>query len=53
MRVFWEIVERMDQSGFSLKRQVEKLRDKDSFRVRMEKAVAEVRPPQRAITFDD
>lgn len=53
MRAFWELVERLDRTAWAATAKVEKLRQQDSYRARIERSMEHVRPPQRAIQFDN
>jgi len=52
MRLFWEIIERVDHQVFRLKDRADVLRKRPALRERVAREVAEVRPPQRVIQLD-
>ncbi len=52
MRAFWNTIEKIDTSSFRGLDRLDKWLGKDTYRERIEKAVEEVREPQRAIQFD-
>ncbi len=52
MRAFWDTIEKLDLGSFRSLDRLDSLLGRDTYRKRIEKAVEDVRPPQRAIQFD-
>ncbi len=52
VETIWHLLEKVDGAAIRALDQLDRLRGRETFRARVEKATSEVRAPQRAIEFD-
>ena len=53
MRALWIGLEKLDRALFAGSKRMERLANRAEFRERVEESIKDVRPPQKAIQFDN